>query len=73
MCAAYCKSAHGSNTLGCVDGDKQEMKTVFECQVKPVRGSVKSMIEILESMKEGRGRKQHGAVDVLKWDGRCAE
>lgn len=41
---------HGSNTPGCVDGDKQEMNTMSECQVK---GPEKSMMESLESMKEG--------------------
>lgn len=46
---------HGSNTPGCVDADKQEMNTVSECQVKAVRGSEKSMMEPLESMKEGGG------------------
>lgn len=44
---------HGSNTLGCVDRDKQEMNTMSECQVKAVRGPEKSMMEPLESMKEG--------------------
>lgn len=44
---------HGSNTLGSVDGDKRGMNTVSECQVKAVRGSDKSMMEPLESMKEG--------------------
>lgn len=46
---------HGSNTPGCVEADKQEMNTVSECQVKAVRGSEKSMMEPLESMKEGGG------------------
>lgn len=73
MCAAYCKSVHGSNTLGCVDGDKQEMNTVSECQVEPVRGSEQSMIELLESMKGGGGRRRHGADAVLERDGWCVE
>ncbi len=58
---------HGSNTLGCVDGDKQEMNTMSECQVKAVRGSEKSMMEPLESMKEGRtgeGGRQDGVGAV---------
>ncbi len=44
---------HGSNTPGCFDGDKQKMNTMSECQVKAVGGSEKSMMEPLESMKEG--------------------
>lgn len=52
---------HGSNTPGCVDADKQEMNTVSECQVKAVRGSEKSMMEPLESMKEGGGARIESA------------
>lgn len=52
-CVVYRQSVHASNTQGCVDGDKQEMSTMSECQVKAVRGSEKSMMEPLESMKEG--------------------
>lgn len=62
---------HGSNTLGSVDGDKQEMNTMSECQVKAVRGSEKSMMEPLESMKEGGtgelgGRDRVGAVREMQ-------
>lgn len=64
---------HGSNTPGCVDGDKQEMNTMSECQVKAVRGSEKSMKEPQESMKEGGtegggGQDGVGAVRQSKRD-----
>lgn len=55
---------HGSNTPGCVDGDKQEMNTMSECQVKAVRGPEKSMMEPLESMKEG-GKGEEGAQETV--------
>lgn len=51
---------HGSDTLGSVDRDKEGMNTMSECQVKAVRGSDKSMMEPLESMKDGARGKGDG-------------
>lgn len=56
---------HGSNSLGCVDGYKQEMNTMSECQVK---GPEKSMMESLESMKEGGtgGKEQQDTIATVR-------
>lgn len=66
---------HGSDTLGSVDRDKEGMNTMSECQVKAVRGSDKSMMEPLESMKDGargKGDGQDGGDGVRDWkDDRC--
>lgn len=66
---------HGSDTLGSVDRDKEGMNTMSECQVKAVRGSDKSMMEPLESMKEGargKGDGQDGGDGVRDWkEDRC--
>lgn len=71
-CDAYWQSVHGSNALGCVDRDKQEMNTMSECQVKTVRGSEKSMMEALESMKEeerGGGTRIGGGIKgEARWE-----
>lgn len=66
---------HGSDTLGSVDRDKEGMNTMSECQVKDVRGSDKSMMEPLESMKDGargKGDGQDGGDGVRDWkEDRC--
>lgn len=66
---------HGSDTLGSVDRDKEGMNTMSECQVKAVRGSDKSMMEPLESMKDGargKGDGQDGGDGVRDWkEDRC--
>ena len=65
---ACCQSVHGSNGLGRVDGDKQEMNTMSECQVKAVRALEKSMIEPLESIKGGERGKQNRVDAEREWN-----
>lgn len=53
--------AHGSNSLGCFDGDKHEMNAMSECQVEAVRGVNDGATGVNEGGRE-QGEDRDGAV-----------